>query len=106
MGEIRLSPGKSDWQFRARVHLAENYARERLRAPAASVPGFKDSAHVIGPWHRYRASGLEHHDCMWICGCDSSDQIVLVLGKREVIEIHPFAFPLVSEHDGDVRLPG
>src|ERR1700727_1105465 len=106
MREIRLSLGKSDGQFRARVHLSENHTRQRLRAPTASVPGFKDSAHVFGPWHRHRATGLEHHNRVRICGCDSSDQIVLAFGKRQTVEIHSFALPLVGEHDSDVRLSG
>src|ERR1700675_143454 len=104
MREIRVSLGKSDRQFRALVHLAEKHTRERLGAPTASVPGFKDSAHVIGPWHHHRASGLEHHNRVRICGCDSSDQIVLAFGKRQTVEIHSFALPLVSEHDSDVGL--
>src|ERR1700735_5808804 len=106
MREIRLSLGKSDGQFRARVHLAKNHTRQRLRAPTPSGRGFKDSAHVIGPWHGHRASGLEHHNRVRICGWASSDQIVLAFGKRQTVKIHSFALPLLSEHDSDVRLPG
>ena len=30
------------------------------------------------------------------------DQIILMFGKRQAVEVHPFTFPLISEHDCDI----
>ena len=33
---------------------------------------------------------------MRICRCHLRDQIILMSGERQIVEVHPFAFPLVS----------
>ena len=103
MRQIRLALWKRNRQFCARVHFAEEHTGDRVGPPAAGIPRFQDAAHLIGPGHGYRAAGLEHYDRVRICGRDLGNQIILPIGKREVIEIHSFAFPLVSEYDGHVR---
>ena len=39
---------------------------------------------------------------MRIRGRNLRDQCILILRKREAVQVHAFAFPLIDKHDGHV----
>jgi hypothetical protein len=82
--------------------IAKHQVSERFRASAARVPGLEDAGDFVGPRHGDGATCFENNNGMRVGGGNLSDQVILMVGQRQRIEVHAFAFPGVGEDDGDI----
>ncbi len=103
MRQVGLTSGKGDGQLRARVHFPEDDVGNRLSALRAGVPSFQNAVHLAGPGHGHRAAGFEYNNRMRICRGNRRDQLILMFRKGKVVEVRAFNFPLIGEHNGNIR---
>ncbi len=81
VGEVLHGFGEGDGEFSGGVDGSGEDLGDGWAALDSGEPGFEDCVYVVDPGHEDGAAGLEDDDGVFVSGCYSGDEVVLVVGE-------------------------